>query len=130
MAYKKLSFDSYNEEALRIERLKRFGNPFQYANGINLAALQAANEEVNKAIKAKNAQLDIIDPLTEAYNIALDKRDKLLINFRGCIGSTIGKDSDEYVTAGGVRQSEVTEKQQQTREANKKAADEKDKLAS
>ena len=36
-----------------------------------------------------------------------------------------GKESDEYVFAGGIRQSEVVEKQQATRKENQKTEEEK-----
>ena len=126
MAYTKLSLDNYKEEALRIERLKRFGNPFEFANGISLAAFEAANEEVKRTTEAKNAHLEILDGLTETCQAAVEKRTKLIASLRGCIASTLGRECDEFVTAGGIRQSEVIEKQMQAREAKKKAAELKD----
>ena len=130
MAYAKLILDSYDEEVLKIQRLKRFNNPFVFANGISLAAFEEANEAVKQTIHAKNDQLAIVDKLTEEYQKAVDKRDKMLIALRGCIGSTSNKESDEFVTAGGTRQSEVIEKQQHTRGAKKKADEVKDKPTS
>ena len=46
IAYAKLILDSYDEEVPRIQRLKRFNNPFVFANGILLAAFEEANEAV------------------------------------------------------------------------------------
>ena len=128
MAYVKLSLDTYFAEKLRIERLRRFGNKFEIATGISLDALEAANEEVRISVNEKNAALLIADAKGTNCLEKSGNYDKMLTAVRNGIGITHGTNSDEWVTAGGVRQSEVIDKQKKTREANKKAEEEKAKL--
>jgi sugar diacid utilization regulator len=124
MAYSKLSYDRYNERKQIVVRLKRHNEPFAYTADICLANYEKAVEAVKIAADEKNAALDLADAKTTNYNAKCEQEDKLLMALRACIGSDKGKDSDEYVIAGGAKQSDVIAQQMQTREDNKKAAEE------
>ena len=128
MAYKKVSLDHYNERKQYVVRLKRHQNPFAYSEEVSLETYNKAVEAVKVTADAKNAALDVADAATAAYNAAVAAEEALLIRLRSAIGGGEGKESDAFVDAGGTRQSEIIAAQQQTRENNKKAADEAAKI--
>ncbi|MBL7818247.1 MAG: hypothetical protein JNL70_24765 [Saprospiraceae bacterium] len=127
MAYKKVSTDNYEAAKLKIERLKRFNDPFAYTAAISLAAYEKTTNDYKVAIDAKNAGLVAIDELTIDLNAKAAAYEKAEADLRLFIGRDKGLESDEYVAAGGIRQSEIIAQQQKTREANKKASEDKDK---
>jgi hypothetical protein len=124
MAYKKLTFDRYNERKQIVDRLKRCDNPFAYTAEITLAEYDKAVEAVKMTTTEKNAALDVVSEKTLAHNAACEKEEKLLIALRACIGSDKGKNSDEFVFAGGTRQSDIVAQQQLAREEKRKASEE------
>jgi hypothetical protein len=85
-------------------------------------------EALKKATEAKNKHLEILTALTLEHNEALAKADRDLSNLRAFIGADKGKNSEEYVFAGGVRQSEALEQARQTRKQKQQALKTKENL--
>jgi hypothetical protein len=129
MGYKKLNPERYNERKNIVDRLKRLNEPFAYGDDVSLATYEAAVERVKVTMEAKNAKLSEVDLATDAYNEACALEDQLLKALRNCIGGVKGRNSDEYVIAGGTRLSDILTQQQETRENKKKAAEEEAKKA-
>ena len=127
MAYKKLTFERVEASKLVISRLKRFGLSFKYADAVSLEAFEAAVEAENRATAKKNAQLDLVDAATQEVNAASATTEKTLAALRVCIGAAEGRDSDAYVAAGGIRQSDIVAQQKATKEENRKATEGKKK---
>jgi hypothetical protein len=122
MAYTKLSLDRYNERKLIVDRLKRLNEPFSYTATVSLTAYEAIVEKLKVKADVKNAHLDASDLAGQEYAAICLEEEQMLIAFRAFIGADKGKSSDEFVFAGGARQSDVIAQQQQKREDKKKAA--------
>ena len=125
MAYTKVLSTRYDAEKDIVERLSKFKGEFNYNADTSLPLLAEAVEELGQARSKKNATLDLADADTIAYNAAADKVEKIKANMRMFVAADKSRNSDEYVILGGVRQSDLTAQQQQTREANKAEAQKK-----
>ena len=125
MAYVKVSFDHYNDNMDIVNRLGKVNNAFVYGENISLAVSRAACEEENRLIKLKNDLLDQADAIGLQIPIAAKNADISLSNLRNSIGMQFGRNADEYVFAGGIRQVDIIEKSKMTRESNKKAGEDK-----
>lgn len=123
MAYKKVSDDKYKATAKMIERLKEFKKSFSFTDDVSLAKLEEANEAREAARVDKNATIDVLEAKTNTYNAADDKVEWVEAKLRLHEGIATDNESDAFVALGGTRQSELTARQQQTREENKKAAE-------
>ncbi|MEY4937290.1 MAG: hypothetical protein RIS64_3649 [Bacteroidota bacterium] len=128
MSYSKVDFKRYDEHQKRVTLLSKLHETFVYSNDTSLASYQAAVEAVRRAAEAKNAQIERLNKSSDDYNAAVANMEKQLSNLRTLIGINKGKNSDEYVFAGGVRQSEVIAQAQQTRKQNEAAQKAKDNL--
>jgi hypothetical protein len=128
MSYLKVDLKVYNDHKKRVTLLAKLHDPFAYSQETSLAHYEAAVESIRRTAEAKNAQVDLLNKATEDYNAAIAKAEKQLSNLRTLIGVDKGKNSDEYVFAGGVRQSEVIAQAQQTRKQNEAAQKAKDNL--
>jgi N-acetylneuraminic acid mutarotase len=127
MAYSKVSTAQYDEINLMIERFQKLNKPFEFNENTSLAKLIAINAEYKAAIDAKNTSLEQVDKDTAKLNEKDSALTKIRSSFRMQIGDLYGKDSDEYVWAGGIRQSEALEKAKATRLERLKAEEEKNK---
>lgn len=127
MAYAKLTFDHYEANMKILNRLAKIDPTLDFGNGISLAAALAAGDKERKAYTAKNEALDVADAKGIEASAAAKEFDDILGRIKNLYGIIKGKESDEYVFAGGIRQSEVIEKQQTTRKENQKAEEEKKK---
>ena len=105
MAYVQISLDSHKTEEKRVERLRRFNDPFEYGDGVSLDAYEAANEAVKVAADAKNAALLIADEKGLVYIAKLEKRDKLLISLRT---STLAEVTSPYSVKNPFKSSSST----------------------
>jgi hypothetical protein len=121
MSYYKVDFKLYDEHKKRVLLLSKLQETFVYSKDTSLASYQAAVEAVRRAGEAKNTQLELLVKATDDYNAAVAYLEKQHSNLRTLIGVDKGKNSDEYVFAGGVRQSEVVAQAQQTRKQNELA---------
>ena len=130
MAYIKIPLTFYSECKTKIERLMRFNNPFKYTDDASLSAYSDVVERLRVATIERNEAAAGFDAKTIAYNQALEEEASSAAALRNMIGSDkkLGKNSDEYVAAGGTRQSDIIAQAQLTRETNKKAAEEQNKL--
>ena len=125
MAYKKVSLDHYNDNMETVNRLDKVKNAFIYGDNISLAIARAACEEENRLIQLKHDLLEQADAIGLQISIAAKNADTCLSNLRNSIGMQYGRNSDEYVFAGGIRQADITEKGKMTRESKKKGDEDK-----
>ena len=121
MAYTRLKLDHYDANMKILNRLAKLNDPFDYGNGISLAAAFAACEKEKQAYLVKNGLLDQADEAGSEAILAAKNVDELMANLKNSIGIHKTRDSDEYVFAGGTRQSDVIAQQKATREDKKKA---------
>lgn len=128
MAYSKVSTAQYDEVTLMIERFQKLNKPFEFNENTSLAKLIAKTAAYKAAIDAKNATLEQADKDTATLNEKDSELTKIRSSFKMQIGDLYGKDSDEYVWAGGVRQSEALEKAKATRLERLKAEEDKNKV--
>jgi hypothetical protein len=112
-----------------IERFSKISPPIVFDENTSLALLAAANNKLNDAIDARNAAASVLNSAIIAMNAADDELTKLGSSFLLLTGNRFGKDSDEYVWAGGTRQSEAIEKAKMTRLEKQKAQGETEKKA-
>ena len=129
MSYTKIPDTAYKACKAKIERLMRFNNPFKYTEDISLGAYSDVVERLNIARTERNNAAATLDAKTIAYNQLLAEEASLDASMRNMIGNDkkLGKNSDEYVAAGGTRQSDIIAQSQQTREENKKTLADKNK---
>lgn len=125
MAYKKVSLDHYDGNMEIVKRLAKVNNTFVYGENISLAIVRASCEEENRLIQLKHDLLDQASALGPQIAAAAKQADTNLSNLRNSIGMQFGRDSDEYVFAGGTRQSDIIEKGKATRQNKKKGSDDK-----
>jgi hypothetical protein len=128
MSYLKVDFKLYDEHKKRVILLRKLNNAFAYSKETSLASYEVAVEKVRMAAEAKNTQIEILNKTTSNYNDAVVQMEKALANLRTLIGVDKGKDSDEYVFAGGVRLSDALAQAQLTRKQNEAAQKAKDNL--
>jgi hypothetical protein len=128
MSYLKVSFKRYEEHKKRVMLLRKLNNAFAYSKETSLATYDAAVEKVRMAAEAKNTQIEILNKATADYNDAVAQMEKALANLRTLIGVDKGKDSDEYVFAGGSRLSDALAQAQLTRKQKEAAQKAKDNL--
>lgn len=103
-----------------IERFSKISPPVVYDDNTSLAHLIAANNKLSNAIDARNAKAVEFDKAAIEVNDADDELSKLTSSFLLLTGNRFGKESDEYVWAGGTRQSESIQKAKATRLENQK----------
>lgn len=103
------------EVDLIIERFSKLNKPLVFNENTSLATLIAKRTQLNDAIDNRNAKAT---EFSESI-VQMNDSDKDLIknksSFLVQVGQVYGKDSDEYVWAGGTRQSESLEKAKNTR---------------
>ncbi|MBL7816987.1 MAG: hypothetical protein JNL70_18330 [Saprospiraceae bacterium] len=123
MAYTQVSTTQHDDIQLMIERFQKLNLPFEFNDKTSLAILIAKNKAYKASIEKKNATLEQAD--ADTLDLKEKEADvvKARSSFRTQIGELYGKDSDEYVWAGGVRQSESIEKAKATRMENSKDND-------
>jgi hypothetical protein len=124
MAYLKLSLDHNKETQTILNRLAKLNNPFIFGDNVSLSAAILAAKEEEDAINEKNDLIDLLDAASIKANEKTKKSDEMLSALRTSIGVDKGRNSDEYVFAGGTRQSDVIAQQKATRESKKKAEEE------
>ena len=129
MPYKKVDFKAHAERKAISDSLNRFKDPMAYSDEVSKAIYTAAVEKVKTCAEDLNAKYDAAEAAGIAYDASLEEVDALLRRLRKCIAGAKGNNSEEFVAAGGTRQSDVTAAQQQSREANKRAAEEAAKKA-
>ena len=120
MAYPQVSTTHYDEVKLMIDRFSKINDPLVFNENTSLAIVTAKNEKLGVTVKAQNEAAANLDTCTESYWQSDDELTKAVSSFRIQVGERYGKESDEYVWAGGVRPSEVRAKAAMTREAKKK----------
>jgi hypothetical protein len=115
MAILQVEKTHYEKVQKTIERFGKISPPVVYDDNTSLALLTAANTKLNDAIDARNAAAVVLSNSISAMNDADDELTKLESSFRLLTGNRFGRESDEYVWAGGTRQSEGIEKAKLTR---------------
>ena len=127
MSFEEMDFNRPDAADLIIERLLRFGKPFNYSDTVSLKFYQKNAVSSREAIVDFNATLALLKTKYVTVKTCLKTDETTQKALRRSIGGAEGLDSDAYVAAGGARQSDVTAKQQATKEENKKAAEVKKK---
>ena len=127
MSFEEMDFNRPDAADLIIERLLRFGKPFNYSDTVSLKFYQKNAVSSREAIVDFNATLALLKTKYVTVKTCLKTDETTQKALRRSIGGAEGLDSDAYVAAGGARQSEVTAKQQATKEENRKAAEGKKK---
>ena len=127
MAYTKLTLDHHEANMKKLNFLAKLNISLDFGNGISLANVIAAQEEEKVAVLAKNALFDALDEASLTVSSKSKKADESIAKLRNSIKIHFGADSDEYVMAGGVRQSDIIAQQKATREENKGVEEEKKK---
>jgi hypothetical protein len=115
MPFLKINPKYFAEHQKRVTLLSKLNDPLIYSKEMSLAIYQSSVEALKATTDAKNKQLEILNALTLEHNAALAKADKDLSTLRAFIGADKGKNSEEYVFAGGIRQSDAIEQARQTR---------------
>ena len=108
-----------------IDRFSKVSPPVVYDENTSLALLMAAKQKASDAIDARNAVAKAFDAAAIAMNEADAELSKMASSFMLLTGNRFTKDSDEYVWAGGTRQSESAEKAKMTRAMNQKAEEDR-----
>ena len=129
MAIPKVEKTHCNKVQKTIERFSKISPPVVYDANTSLVLLDAANQKLDTAIDARNAAAVALSNAIVAMNNADDDLTKVESSFLLLTGNRFTKDSDEYVWAGGTRQSEAIEKGKMTRLDKKKAKAEEDQKA-
>lgn len=127
MAYTRLTLDHYDANMKILNLLAKLNLPFDFGNGISLANALAAQEEEKVEVLAKNVLFDQLDEASVKVTTKAKKADEIISKIRNSIKIHYGADSDEYVMAGGIRQSDIIAQQKATREENKRLEEEKKK---
>lgn len=127
MAYVKGNLSHYDGNMEIINLLAKLNNPFAYGKNISLSTARASSEEEKRLIQLKNDLLDQADALGPQIVAAAKTADTDIANIRNSIGmdDDFGKESNEYVFAGGRRPSETAEKRRITQSNKKKAEEDK-----
>jgi hypothetical protein len=112
-----------------IDRFSKISPLVVYDENTSLSQLTAAHSRLNEAIDARNAAAAAFDKTVIAMNEADDVLTKQTSSFLLLTGNRFGKDSDEYVWAGGTRQSDAIQKAKITRLEKQRAQEELEKKA-
>ena len=129
MAFNKVEPDYYNERKHVVEQLKRFNDPFEFSKVLSLATLEAAVENIRIKEAAYNAAIDVVEAARIARLLAIEEEKPIAQAMRTCLAGVKGKNSDEFVAAGGKRKSDIEAAQQKGREYKKKTAEDAAKKA-
>jgi hypothetical protein len=78
MSYLKVDFKAYDEHKKRVELLSKLHEKFVYSKETSLSSYQVSVEELRLAAEAKNKQIEILNKISDAYNAALAKADKIV----------------------------------------------------
>ena len=127
MSFEEMDFDRPDAADLIIERLSRFGKPFNYSDTVSLQFYQTRSKELREAITEYNVTLALLKTKYVAVRTRAKMEGDTQKAIRRSIGGAEGLESDAYVAAGGTRQSDIIAKQQATKEENRKAAEAKKK---
>ena len=125
MAFKEQSLDLYEAEKDVVNRLAKYKDPFTYNADVSLAKLSDSAENIKTKATAKDVAGRANEAADNDYNKAIADHAALKKRMKAHVVADKGNNSDEYVILGGVRQSDLTAQQQQTREANKAEAQKK-----
>jgi hypothetical protein len=108
---KRLFINSIIESQVRLEGLKMIDPRLDLGNGLSIENFNAKIDNVEKALNEYNGLItDIEARRSELRDLDRDLRDMREL-FRLAVAAKYGKDSLEYVRAGGVRKSEVRRRQ-------------------
>jgi hypothetical protein len=129
MAILKVEKTACDKVQKTIDRFSKIDAQLAYDSNTSLAHLVTAKNKLEGAIDARNAAATAFDAAILAMNDADAELSKLVSSFLILTGNRFTKDSDEYVWAGGTRQSEAIEKAKMTRLDKKKAKEEEEKKA-
>ena len=127
MSFEEMDFNRPDAADLIIERLLRFGKPFNYSDTVSLKFYQKNAVSSREAIVDFNATLALLKTKYVTVQTCLKTEDANQKALRRSIGGAEGLNSDAYVAAGGTRQAEIIAKQKATKEENKKVAEAKKK---
>jgi hypothetical protein len=112
-----------------VEKIDKIINQFTkyhlgivYKTDISLAILKAKRDAYDNAIDARNKAAAAFSEAINAMYAAQDDLSKQESSFLLHTGSHFTKDSNEYVWAGGIRQSESNDKRKATVEENQRLA--------
>lgn len=95
------------EDSLRrLERIKAIDPPPNFGTGFSIADYETSLNELRLVLGSYNTAIGTVDQLLTQLKMKekgiRDKRERVLT----AIAFIYGKDSDEYVAAGGIRKSE------------------------
>ncbi len=95
------------EDSLRrLERIKAIAPPPNFGTGFSIADYETSLNELRLVLGSYNTAIGTVDQLLTQLKMKekgiRDKRERVLT----AIAFIYGKDSDEYVAAGGIRKSE------------------------
>ena len=121
MATPLVSKGHIDEVDLIIERFNKLSKPVVFNENTSLALLIARRNQAHAAIEDRNDKATQLDASIVVMNNSDKELSKIQSAFLLQVGAVYGKNSDEYVWAGGVRQSEAIEKAKLTRQEKLKA---------
>lgn len=127
MAIPQVSKTLCDETDVIIARFDKLAKPIVFNENTSLAILKAKNEQCKDIIDARNTAAEHLDACIIAVNNAEKELSKIRSSFMFQAGDVYGRNSDEFVWAGGIRQSEVIEKQKAKRQENQKIEADKNK---
>lgn len=120
MALNPITLDHYNANKGIADSLLKLNTPFVYGTEVSLANYVTTVEDIKTHLEIRNALLEQFLKADELYFQSVEASDKMQTRLRNCIKGDKGVESDEFVMAGGTRQSEITSKAQATRNEKKK----------
>ena len=98
----------------RLERLKAINPPLQTSEGISVTDYETSINQLESMEAAYNTSVSDLDSQLSAIKVkeksVRDQRERML----QLVAAKYGKDSDEYVAAGGIRKSERKKPQNKT----------------
>ncbi len=121
MATPLVSKGHIDEVDLIIGRFNKLSKPLVFNENTSLALLIAKRNQALNAIEDRNAKATQFDAAIGTMNNSDKELSKMQSSFLLQVGDFYGKNSDEYVWAGGVRQSDAIERAKLTRQEKLKA---------
>ncbi len=107
MAYQKKTSSLAKDKAQsRLDGLASIADDLDLGNGISVATLQAAVDLIDEKMSSYNQMLSNADAESDKFDAAETAANNLSERALDAVGVKYGKDSEEFMKAGGTKKSE------------------------